>query len=101
MSTHESDLARLRQSMTDLKRELAKIIAAMNLGDERTNEEELSARLEASKTRGFALSMRAEEIRVSLSSEHTEAHAELDQIRGFLARMQSLGINKGPDVRQN
>ena len=101
MSTPESDLARLRQSMTELKRELAKIIAAVNLGDDRTTENELSDRLETSKTRGYALSMRAEEIRANLSADETEAHAELDQIRGFLTKVQRFGINKSPDVSQN
>jgi hypothetical protein len=100
MSTHESDLAKLRHSMTELKKELAKIIAAVNLGDERTTEDELSNRLEVSKTRGYALSMRVEEIRTGLSPDH-EAHAELDQIGAFLSKMQGWGMNKGPDVRQN
>ena len=89
------DVEALRAALSELKREVAKIIAAMQLGGDRAKRRDLAKRLATCRKRARALESPASLLLQSLG-ESPEVRAELEQAVRFLEQMRSLGAGTGP-----
>ena len=87
-----SDVATLRAALTELKREVAKVIAAMQLGGERAKRRELTKRLAACRKQAKALEAPASAL-LGSASEEDPARAELEQAMRFLTQMRTIGLS--------
>jgi hypothetical protein len=87
-----TDIESLRTALTELKRETAKVIAAMQLGGDRARRRELSKRLATCRKRAKALEAPAEALLASAGEESPEVRAELEQAQRFLTQMRQMGV---------
>jgi hypothetical protein len=91
-----ADVESLRAALTELKREVAKVIAAMQLGGDRAKRRELSKRLAACRKRAKALEAPAEALLASAGGDGApEVRAELEQAQRFLTQMRTMGVGPG------
>lgn len=96
MTAHSiTDVETLRSALTDLKREVAKVIAAMQLGGDRAKRRELAKRLTACRKRAKALESSAGTLLESLEEGATGLRDELEQALRFLEQMRTLGSGAG------
>ena len=86
-----SDIESLRSALTELKREVAKVIAAMQLGGDRAKRRELTKRLAACRKRAKAFETPATALLES-ASEDDPSRAELEQAMRFLTQMRTMGL---------
>ncbi|HEX5140079.1 MAG TPA: hypothetical protein VFX19_03985 [Dehalococcoidia bacterium] len=91
MTTHISDIESLRAALTDLKREAAKVIAAMQLGGDRAKRRDLARRLATCRKRAKSLEAPAGSL-LAASPEGAPERAELEQALRFLSQMQAMGL---------
>ena len=90
-----SDVETLRAALTELKREVAKVIAAMQLGGERAKRRELTKRLAACRKRAKALEAPAMALLEPASGEDP-SRVELEQAMRFLTQMRTMGLGVNP-----
>src|SRR5687768_10764373 len=81
-----SDVESLRAALTELKREVAKVIAAMQLGGERAKRRELTKRLAGCRKQAKVLEPPASAL-LDSAGEGDPARAELEQAMRFLTQM--------------
>ena len=94
MTSHPvSDVEELRAALTELKREVAKVIAAMQLGGDRGTRRALRKRMAMCRKRAKALEGPATTLLESTSSEDTASRAELEQATRFLTQMGTMGLD--------
>src|SRR5688572_4213217 len=86
-----SDVESLRTALTELKREVAKVIAAMQLGGERAKRRELTKRLAVCRKQAKALESPASAL-LDSTGEDNPARAELEQAMRFLTQMRTMGL---------
>ena len=84
-----TDVTSLLNSISELKREAAKVIAGMQFGGDRRKRRDLTRRMEACRRRARALSREASVLLPHLQDE-TE-RAELQKQLSFLAQLSVLG----------
>jgi hypothetical protein len=89
-----SDVDTLRAALTGLKREVAKVIAAMQLGGDRAKRRELSKRLSACRKQAKALEAPAT-LLLDACGEDEATRAELVQAMRFLTQMRTMGLGAG------
>jgi hypothetical protein len=90
-----SDVGTLRAALTELKREVAKVIAAMQLGGERAKRRELTKRLAACRKQAKAFETPAMAL-LDSASEDDPSRAELEQAMRFLIQMRTMGLGGNP-----
>jgi hypothetical protein len=86
------DLESLRAALTELKREVAKVIAAMQLGGDRAKRRELSKRLATCRKRAKALESPVGALLASVGDQAPEVRGELEQATRFLTQMRAMGV---------
>ena len=82
-------LTEFRDALAQLKRDTAKVVAAMQLGGERRKRRELARSLEACKRRGRAAGRQVDALLLE-ESLSPEERAELEQAAAFLAQLQEF-----------
>ena len=85
------DVESLRAALTELKREVAKVIAAMQLGGDRAKRRELSKRLATCRKRARALEGPTTALLAATADEASETRTELAQAQRFLTQMRQMG----------
>ena len=91
MTAHpETDVDALRQSLSEFKAELAKVIVGMQAGGDRKKRRDLTRRMDACKRRARTLSRQTDEVLSTLDESH-EARPELETAVVFLGKVQDLG----------
>ena len=90
-----SDVESLRTALTELKREVAKVIAAMQLGGDRAKRRELTKRLAACRKEARAFETPATALLES-AGEDDPSRAELEQAMRFLTQMRTMGLGENP-----
>ena len=90
-----SDVAALRTALTELKREVAKVIAAMQLGGERAKRRELTKRLATCRKRAKALEAPATSLLDAAAEGASDVRTELEQAMRFLTQMRTMGLRAG------
>jgi hypothetical protein len=90
-----SDVESLRAALTELKREVAKVIAAMQLGGDRAKRRQLTKRLAACRKQARAFETPARALLES-ASENDLSRAELEQAMRFLTQMRTMGLGGNP-----
>jgi hypothetical protein len=89
-----TDVDALRPALTELKREVAKVIAAMQVGGDRAKRRELTKRLAACRKRAKALESPAHTLLESIEDGAEDVRAELEQAVRFLAQMRTMGTGQ-------
>jgi hypothetical protein len=92
------DLEALRQSIGELKREAAKVIAAMQFGGDRRKRRELTRRLESCRRRARGLSREAAALLHSVAGE--PERGELEKHLTFLDQLSVLGARDKTDAEK-
>jgi hypothetical protein len=82
-------LTEFRDALAQLKRDTAKVVAAMQLGGDRRKRRELARSLEACKRRGRAVSRYVDAL-LPEESLSADERAELEQAASFLAQLQEF-----------
>lgn len=94
----EQNLPELRGSLTELKREAAKVIARFSLGGDDLMLLEAQQRMRQCRARARELAVETETFIARL--DHTwsqEAHDELHKAARFLGQMQRMGLGPNED----
>ena len=82
-------LSEFRDALAQLKRDTAKVVAAMQLGGERRKRRELARSLEACKRRGRVVGRQVDAL-LTEESLSPDERAELERASAFLAQLQEF-----------